>query len=200
MFKWYFIIVALVIVLLSTYYLISDFIGKNTTIWSYFIIFYLGVFCLYTAGSSIRYYHILTILLFLYLSINSQRLKEKFQFGFITIVLINILFIQITLWNINFTENRKVKAMIFKIGIKNTETSAHFLNFSNVIDFVRKNKIGEIKTIDPFFIGNGFNFYKHVYPEIENYNNSASINYDYTIQGSGFKMDFIENKNLPTSF
>lgn len=193
-YKWYFIIVALVIVILATYYLISDFVGKNTTIWSYFIIFYLGVFCLYTAGSSIRYYHILTILLFLYLSINSSRLKGKFHLGFITIVMINILLVQITLWNINFDENRKVKAMIFKIGLKNTETSAHFLNFSEAIDFIRKNKIGEIRTTDTFFIGNVFNFYKHVYPEIENFNNSAIVNYEYTNQGTGFKIDLIENK------
>lgn len=192
--KWYFMLVSGIIVSLTTYFLVTDFIKKTTTIWSYFIIFYLGIFCLYTIGSSIRYYHILTIFLFLFLSSHLLILQQKFKFEFITVIMINLILVQIILWNNNLDQNRKVNAMIFKIGLKNTETSAHFLNFSKVIDYVRKNNIGEIKTTETFFIGNVFSFYRNVYPEIKTYNNSAYINYNYKDKGSGFKTAFIENK------
>lgn len=189
----YFVVTATAIILLTSYFIISDFLNKNATIWTYFIIVYLGVFCLYTSGFSIRYYHILTLFLFLYLSINLFLSKAKIQLGFISIILINLLIVHFTLWNINLNYKRKVKAMNFKIGLKNTETSAHFLNFSPVIDFVKKNKIGKLNTVDIFFIGNVFNFYKHVYPEIETNRNVASVNYDYKIKGSGFKINLIDS-------
>jgi hypothetical protein len=85
--------------------------------------------------------------------------------------------------------DRKVKAMTFKIGKDFTETSAHFLNFSPVIDFVLENKIGVIETKDVFFIRQVFKFYSLSIPEIKNYKDTVKVNYDYIRKSSGFIID-----------
>jgi hypothetical protein len=190
---WCFGIAASAIILLTAYYLITDYFNKNTTVWTYFIIAYLGIFCIYTNKAAIRYFHILTILLFYYLSIKLIFNKGRIQLVLVGIILINIVVVQFTLWHLNINDHRKVKAMKFTIGKDNIETSAHFLNFSPVIDFAKKNKIGTINSEDDFFIGNVFKFYKQVYPEIQTYDDSVTVNYDYNILGSGFKIDSIRH-------
>ena len=38
-------------------------------------------------------------------------------------------------------------------------------------------------------ITNVFKFYKNVYPEIEDYKNAATVDYDYENKGIGFKIE-----------
>lgn len=189
--KWFHLIAASAIIVLVVYYIISDLIKVNTNIWTYFIVLYLGVLCIYTEGYSIRYFHILTILLFLYLSINLAIKKKKIQIMLVAVIAVNAILVHYTLWNLNINDNRKVKAMAFHIGNKknNVENSAHFLNFLPVIDYVKKNKVGKIHTKDTFFIGKVFEFYKHVYPEIDTFNNSVTVNYEWEVKGSGFLIE-----------
>ena len=79
--------------------------------------------------------------------------------------------------------------MLFKVGLSNTETSPHFLNFQPVIDSIKSNEIGKVETNDGYFLGNVFEFYKQVNPEIGNFSNSVKINYDYETAGSGFEIE-----------
>ena len=187
--EFYFIFVALSLSIYVFYKLIFDIIKNRNNLWSYIIISYFGVLCLYTQGASIRYYLILTILQFIYLSIKLSYENKAVRTFFISILIISTISIQSILWSINLNPDRKIKATTFKIGKKNTETSAHFLSFSPVIDYVHKNKIGKIETKDAFFIGQVFKFYSISMPEIKDYKHTAEINYDYSTKNTGFKID-----------
>ncbi|WP_282035848.1 hypothetical protein [Saccharicrinis aurantiacus] len=188
-FNLYFMAAAIVIFGFIIYELIIDFSKKKTPIFSYFIVVYIGVVCLYTRGFSIRYYHILTFLLFLFFSVKIVSVKMVLQKKVMSIVLINVIFVQYIIWNINLNENRQVEAKWIKIGRNSIETSAHFLSFVPIIDYVKEHRIGILHSEDMFFIGNVFDFYKNVYPEIKGYNNTAIVNYDYEVIDSGFVIE-----------
>lgn len=187
--KLYFIFITISLVAFTLKSLITDII-RNSELPSSFIIFsYMGIFCLYTRSYSIRHFLILTILLFLYLSLKLALEKRGIRSFFICTLTISVILVQSILWCINFDNDRKVKAMKFEIGLYNHETSAHFLNFSPVLDFVHQNEIGIINTKDQFFIGNVFEFYKLSSPKIKSFDKSARINYDYKIENTGFMIE-----------
>jgi hypothetical protein len=148
----------------------------------------MGVLSFYTHGHSIRYFLTLTLLLILYTSFKLSLENRIVRNSIIAVIALNVLIIQSILWNINLDKDRSVKATMFKIE-NFSETSAHFLNFSPVLDIVHKYKIGELETKQDYFIGKVFNFYKNEFPEINDYKNRLRIDYDYEVRGSGFKMD-----------
>lgn len=175
------------IYIFSGYHLYKDLKHKSQLPLTYILIAYMGVLCIYTQGISIRYFLILTLLLFLYVSFKLSIEPKMVRNSFIVGLAINVIFIQAMLWNINLDNDRKVSATTFKIKFRE-ETSAHFLNFTPVLSFIHHNQIGELDTKDPYFIGYLFKFYKFGDSRIENYPNFMKIEYDYKNKGTGYKM------------
>lgn len=178
---------ALVVFSAVFYVLVKDVFSKNRGPWAYIFIVYLGSLAVFSSGYSIRYYLVASLLLFGYLSYVLCFEKRRLQLGLFGLLFVSGVLVQSKLWNLNTVENREVKAMYFGIG-KFTETSAHFLSFNPVLDSIQKHKIGKISTVQDFFIGNVFRFYKAQYPEIKTYNNVMNIEYDYYTLGTGFRM------------
>ncbi len=188
--KFYFISLTGLLLIYCFYKLIYAFVKGEGNLMRNGLLAYLGIFCIYTQGHSIRYYIILILLLFLYLSYELSR-EIKLVRTFFTVILVpSVIFVQSILWSINIDDGRKVSAMKFKIGGDFKETSAHFLNFSPVIDFVHQNQIGALDTKERFFINYVFKFYKLSDPAIEDYHDTAIVNYDYSsTPRNGFKID-----------
>ncbi len=185
--KIYLWLIPMSIFIYAGYHLIKDLRQKSKLPLSYILIAYMGVLCIYTQGISIRYFIILTLLLFLYISFKLSFEQIKVRNFFIIGLVINVIFIQAMLWDINLDNDRKVSATTFDIKFR-AETSAHFLNFSPVLKFIHQNEIGELETPDPYFIGYLFKFYKYEDNRIEKYPNTMKIEYDYESLGSGYKM------------
>lgn len=184
--KIYLWLIPMSIFIFSGYHLVKDLRQKNQVPLTYLLIAYMGILCIYTQGISIRYFIILTLLLFLYISFKLSFEWKMVRNYFLIGLVINVIFIQALLWDINLDNDRKVSATTFKIKFRQ-ETSAHFLNFSPVLNFIQLNKIGKLKTPEPYFIGYVFKFYKFEYNQIEKYQNTMEIEYDYKSLGSGYK-------------
>ena len=78
--------------------------------------------------------------------------------------------------------------MNFNLSMHQKETSAHFLNFTPVINYVYNNRIGVIDTKNNYFIGKVFEFYKNSCPQIKNFKDTARVNYDYKFKNTGFEI------------
>jgi hypothetical protein len=57
------------------------------------------------------------------------------------------------------------------------------------VKYIIDNKIGKIETKDHFFIGNAFEFYKCIYPQISKYPNTMKIDYEYDKYENGYYFD-----------
>jgi hypothetical protein len=188
-------ITAVIILSYLIYSLINDIVYKSKYPWSFILIMYLGILSMYVNGSSIRYSLIPVMLVFLYLAFKLVRENKSLSKVLIICLIVNILILQFTLWNISSNEERELKAYHFRNG-KEIETSAHFLPFSPVLDFVHEHQIGNIETKkeakEKYFIETPFRFYKVLDPSINSYQNSMWIEYDYQTENGGFTM-----KKLP---
>ncbi|MEO5906689.1 MAG: hypothetical protein ABIQ11_08185 [Saprospiraceae bacterium] len=149
---------------------------------------YLGVFTIYTQSYSVRYYLIMTAFVFIYLAYALSRQKNNLiRNTVISALLINIFTVQSVLWNLSTDDERKIKAVDFKMGNnQNTETSAHFLPFTPVIEYAHANQVGRIETSEVFFIGNPFRFYQVLDSTLSAYPNAATVEYDKDRSGTGF--------------
>ncbi len=159
---------------------------KNRDIFTFFVLTYSAVLPIYVQTNSMRYYLILSILIFLYLSFKFPWRIKFLKLSFLAILIINILIIQKIMLGIIYFPEKNVHAYRFKINMTSVETSAHFLPFKPVVNYLKKVKAGNIKTNDRFFIENNFRFYKEVYPELKQYKGTAEVNYDYGKAGTGF--------------
>ncbi len=159
---------------------------KNKDFMSCFIIFYMGTIVLYTRQESIRYYLILTVLMFLYIAFNIVKDTAVLKVSLIIFIAANIVLSQCILWKIESNPERDLHAYHFKFGRSSTGISAHFMPFEPVIRYCEAAQIGNISTKEKFFIGNNFRFYKEVYPELKKYTGNASVEYDFKDYGTGF--------------
>jgi hypothetical protein len=171
------------------YTLIIGLIKNPTQPFAFIIISYLGIFCLFTRGFSIRYYYILNLIIYLYLAYYLINSNIKFKKIFLIVLVINLLLVQSILWNITSDKTKIIKGKLFAIGNNKVETSMHFLPFEPVLKFVEKNKIGQIETKENYFIGYNFRFYKFVYPHINKYQNLMKIEYNYDHFNSSFILE-----------
>lgn len=183
-----FLVSAILLSAYLLYALYSDVIRNPNDPWVFLLLSYFGIFCIYTRGNSPRYYLILSVLVFLYLSFKISQKKSVINTLVILMITANAALLQMTLWQISLDKNRTLKPRLFKIGITHLETSAHFLPFAPVLDYINQHHIGYIETKEPFFIGTSFEFYKKIYPQINNYPNSMSIEYSYNEHKNGFSM------------
>ena len=186
--NYFFVLVSLSVLLLTFYFIIRDLISETKTPLTIILVVYMGILHFYTSGFSIRYFWTITILIYLYLSVNIVSINVRIQRIFMVLLFINMFFSFLILWSININTERKVKAINFSIN-GNVETSAHFLNFEPVLDYVHKNEIGYIETPQYFFIGNVFNFYTKTDTVFLKYKNSMKIDYDYKTLDNGFVIE-----------
>ena len=183
----YLMVTGFFIVGLLCYLLAKDIMYEKSP-WAYMLIVYLGLLNVYTVKPSMRYLLIAGVLLFLYLSLQLVSERVYVRYVVIGMLITNLVVVQAVLWRVNFMADRKVKGNYFMLNEQYVENSAHFLNFSPVLEFIHEQKIGSLQTRDEFFIGNVFEFYRRIDPSIQEYQNVMEINYDYQQEGSGFEM------------
>lgn len=177
-------------------YLITDVLSPDATPAPFVLLCYGGILCLYTLEYSIRYFLLLCALTFMYLAFRISRRGSAFEritsTVLISAVIVSTVLVQGHLHALSADTTRAVKAQNFTIGASHRETSAHFLPFSPVLDFLHKNKIGRFEMSERFFIGNNLLFYRDLQPVIYTYPNKARIEYDYESPGTGFRMQRID--------
>ncbi|MBT1689830.1 hypothetical protein [Dawidia soli] len=192
----YLLVTGCLLVGLLYYLLVKDILYKNSPA-TYVLIVYLGLLNVYTAIPSMRYLLIAGVLLFLYISLHLVSERAYVRYGVAGVLIVNLVIVQGILWRVNGMSGRQVTAGYFMLNDRYRENSAHFLNFSPVLDFIHRHTIGAIQTRDDFFIGNVFQFYRHADPSIRHYHNAMELNYDYLQVGSGFEMRPLGNGLLP---
>ncbi|MBT1690797.1 hypothetical protein [Dawidia soli] len=181
------ILVGSLILSLFYYLFVKDILYENSA-FAYVLMSYLAILNIYTTIPSMRYLLTAGVLMFLYLSIRIICERPAVQYIAATLLLISLVTVQSTLWEINSSSNRKVKPSYFTLNHDFMDNSAHFLNFSPVLEYIHREKVGQIRTREKFFIGNVFDFYQQTQPTIMGYQNTMEINYDYAKEGSGFEM------------
>jgi len=167
-------------------YIIADLADSKNAAPVFFILSYLGIFNLYTMKCSFRYYLGIIAILSIYLAFKlaSERFGRK---PFFLSQLTLLILLNAQLLDIFINNPIAVKAVDFKIGNGQTETSAHFLPKEPLIDFLKKENISNINyQTDPYFIDQPVRFYKLVAPWKELPSNTATVDYDYIKYKSGF--------------
>lgn len=169
--------------------LIIDILKNSDQPWAFIIVAYLGLFSIYAADTSIRYYLTIFAIIFIYMSykMTCKQKTAMIHNGITCMLVLAFMLIQSTLWILSSNTHRELRALHFPLGHTRVETSAHFLPFEPVMEFLYKSRAGKISTSEKFFIGNTFNFYKLIHPEINKLPGTASIEYDYVTYGDGFK-------------
>ena len=172
--------------------LIKNIVAGDKNLSTVLIASYLGVFCLFTTGTSIRYYIIPSV--FIYLFIGFQ-LSKKSLLRFIPICIlvsaaISFIILTTQLTDIYQQSDRKVKAIEIIMGNKTMETSAHFLPTLELRRFIRDQQIANVE-YDPaerYFIENPISFYKLFQKQKGAAGKSILVKYNYQALGSGFKI------------
>ncbi len=182
-----FLLVSVIVFLRLSFFLAKDVLVNRKTPWAYILIAYMGLLAVFTQGFSIRYYLILSLLLFIYISYKFSLMSPVYQRYWFAFLFISAGLVQYNMWNLQIEKERDVKAMYFRIG-NFGETSAHFINFEPVLDSVFKYRVGKINTTETFFIDNVFEFYKKQYPILKNYKNTMRVEYNYEETGNGYKI------------
>ena len=159
--------------------------------WSFIIIGYSGIFTLYTTEASIRYFLIMFVLMCLYLGFKLSSRDGPVRVVVAAALVTNILLVQSMLWFLSSNHHRKLRAIDFAMGNGRTESSAHFLPFGSVLDFINTHKVGQIETTksEEAETGHTYDFYKLLNPQWEKYPNRARITYDKISMGDGFRKE-----------
>lgn len=176
--------------------LIKNIVAGDKNLIAILIATYLGVFSLFTTGTSIRYYIIPSIAIYLFLSFE---LDKKILPRFIPVCIlvsasISLVILTTQLSDVYLQSDRKVKAIEIVMGNKTRETSAHFLSTLELRRFIRDHQIGNVE-YDPterYFIEKPISFYKLYQNQKRAAGKSIFVKYNYQTLGNGFK---IEQKN-----
>ncbi|MDB5143110.1 MAG: hypothetical protein JWQ66_1823 [Mucilaginibacter sp.] len=175
------------------YFLFKDITrGGPASLYAFIIAAYMALLPFYTTNCSFRYYLSIYAILALYMALKiSENLKlcvPVLASLVITICLLNGMLI-----NIFTSVGRPIKAMDFKIGNGQVETSAHFLPNKPLIDFIKKNRIGKVTYIaDQYFLEQPVLFYQLINPWQGLPANTAIIDYDFTGYKQGYML-YMEN-------
>lgn len=181
---------AVVLLGYAVFYLGMDLLGKNKSLFAFFIVSYMGLFSLYTIKTSFRYYLVIYIILALYVAwkINSDKKNATI---FCASVLIIFITMNASLLSIFSPTYNIPKAIRFRIGNKQIETSAHFLPNKPLIDFLSTNEVGQIRyRSGRYFLEKPIEFYKVIKPWKEKAEKRVTLEYDYDGSGSyGYKIN-----------
>ncbi|NQX52263.1 hypothetical protein HQN86_01420 [Pedobacter panaciterrae] len=170
-------------------FLLKDLQHKNQAKFSFFIFAYFGVLCLYTTSVSFRYYLALYLIIAIYMAYKiGNHLPTK---SFILAPLgLSLIMINTILLDIFTSSNRPVKAIEFKIGNKQIETTAHFLPKLPIINFLKIHKTLEIQYLceDPYFLKEPILFYRVINPWPQVKGQKTIIDYNFNSYESGFNL------------
>ncbi|MCC8427311.1 hypothetical protein [Mucilaginibacter sp. UR6-11] len=168
--------------------LVNDLRASPTenTIFAYIVVCYLALLALYTTKNSLRYYLVIYAILCFYMAFKLDRKSRTLKI-FIGSQLLTIILINAALLDVFTHDPIAVRAVDFRIGNGQEETSSAFLPKKPILDFLKNNHISKINYMCyPYFVEQPIKFYKLVSPWSESKNDSALIDYDYLKYGSGF--------------
>lgn len=153
----------------------------------YWISCYLGIFCAYTISCSFRYYLSIYVLMALYVACRIS-FKTRVSRFFVATIIIGFIIMQFMWYDIFIVGNFPLKAIDFKIGNRQKETTAHFLPKQPIIDFLKTNKTGQIQYLidEPYFVEQPILFYKTINPWDESNGKGIFLDYDHTSYKTGF--------------
>jgi hypothetical protein len=95
-----FIFVGISVFAFLSYWLITDIKENPNQPWAFILISYMGTICIYTTGFSLRYFLVFSMLVFLYLGLKLSERMSTINAIFIILLVINVLVLQATLWNL----------------------------------------------------------------------------------------------------
>ena len=159
---------------------------RSTSLAPYVLVAYLGVLCAYTQEYSVRHFLLLMLLLFLWISVRLVSAAPRVRRAFFLLLAVNATMVQLLIWNVYLDEDRRVSAIKFPIGKNDTETSAHFIDYAPVVDYALRHRIGHLRTSEEFFIAGPFEFYRRARPELQDFRDTVTVEYDYGAAGNGF--------------
>ena len=147
---------------------------------AYLLIAYFGLFNIYTINCSFRYYLAIYLLIIIYMGFKlSKSLIRSTPLIFFLIVI--AFTINITLFNIFRSTSRAVKAVNFRIGNSQIETSAHFLQNKPLVTYLKENKVGEVYyQSNRYFLEQPILFYYNSKPWPKSRNNKVMIDYNFS--------------------
>jgi hypothetical protein len=172
---------AIIFLIYIIIHLWQDLKNPESSLWVFIIITYVGAMNVYTEKTSFRYYLALFVMVGLYaafkISINLKR--STLLIISLTVTFCMMTFIQIRVYS---DVERTMKAIDFKIGNGQIETSAHFLPKEPIIKFLKQNNVHNIYHFNgnPFFLSQPIEFYKIGEPWKDKLSSKAMIGYDYT--------------------
>lgn len=172
--------------------LIKNSVAEDKNLITILIATYLGVFCLFTTGTSIRYYIIPSVFIYLFLAfeLNKKNLLRFIPVCILVSASISFIILTIQLTDIYQHSERKVKAIEIIMGNKTMETSAHFLSTLELRRFISDHQIDNVE-YDPaerYFIENPISFYKLFQKQKGAAGKSILVKYNYQALGNGFKI------------
>ncbi|QPH38723.1 hypothetical protein [Pedobacter endophyticus] len=176
--KAFFIFPAIILCISCIYHLWKDvFSFGKTTVPGIILISYLGIFSLFTVHNSVRYYLIIFILIALYLSLKVCHDPKASRTLYLSLVF-SFFLSALTLFKAFFLDVKGYKVLEVNIGNEQIESSGHFLPKKNLVDSLRKYRVGKIEYMtDQYFIEEPVMFYKLANPWKEDKRNHAIIDY-----------------------
>ncbi|NHA07722.1 hypothetical protein G7092_28235 [Mucilaginibacter sp. HC2] len=187
LFRALFIACAVVFIFYLFKYLWQDFQNSGSSLYAFLIITYLGVINLYTVKTSFRYYLVIYALVGIYMAFKlSVNVKGAIPL-IITLVLSFGLMNTIQL-EVFTSKETQIRAVNFRIGNGQIETSAHFLPKEPLLHFLRNNRVGYINYLNDnsYFLVLPIEFYKLNRSWKEDINNKISVDYDYVNYRNGY--------------
>ena len=189
-----FIALATLYLVLFLKYVIKDFFNVEGSILPYVIITYMCMINLYTLETSFRYYLTLFFLISLYMSYKFS-LSYKYRWLITFLLFTNFSLVNYSMINIFWFREKMIKPVHFSLGIGKTETSAHFLPTSPVVNYLRANKTMNFSTLgESFFIEKPIFFYYLTQPWEVSSKKTINISYDYTKYGTGFSITGVKKQ------
>ena len=173
--------------------LVNDIRFRPREPWAFIIVGYLGTFTLYATEASIRYFLIMFVLMCLYAGFKLSSQDGPVRGVVLAALVTNVLLVQSLLWFLSSNHHRKLRAIDFAMGNGRMESSAHFLPFGPVLDFINAHKIGHIEATksEEAETGHTYDFYKLFNTQWEKYPNRARITYDKISMGDGFRKELL---------
>jgi hypothetical protein len=151
-----------------------------SSIFAIFIVVYMGVLCVYVTQVSFRYYLTLNVFIILYISFKMSSGLKRYRLLLVSLS-VACLIMGSMQFHVFFDQDRPLKAVHFKIGNGQNETSAHFLPKEKVIDFLKENKIAQMYyPEDAYFLNLPIEFYRTFQPWVTKPGTKAVVTYDYS--------------------
>lgn len=172
-------------------YLWHDLQNSKSAVFAFIMLTLLSVINVYTIKNSYRYYLVIYAVMGIYMAckLNEITKKSRFLIYCLAISFCIAAFIQLQVLKNN---TRLIRVVNFKIGNKQTETSAHFLPKKPLVDYLKKHQAISIDCTDdnPYFLNLPIQFYNLQQPWQPNTNHKVMVAYDRINYKDGYLFFF----------